>query len=629
MEDIMIFGKNRHFFGGIEPSSMIEFSAKLDEYGHIVIEGTPPSDTIIEGQTLCTVDGVIICRRNDKYPKDEFDGEKVADIKGTEPFQIVDPEPYDDLKAYYYAAFPYSKQGVYNRSNDNRTSLNIPEPMKMFSLSVEMGPTHPSIIINVEFPDNVDGGVIRKSTLGYPIDENDGELVDVRDNTFGADKCTDSNVEYGVTYYYSIFPYRNGVYFYNNENRASKQVTKYTYLFGYDIDLADSNPATRVSYPSDVDNYEFTPAAMDFTADTFNYGSWPSEAGDKFMPRPCMLKYDGTVDHYLDPSDYTKKVDGTNSNVTSTSSGANAMMEWSKIWTKRWEENGIYHFRCSDSQIDDEYECWCNYDKNDNQIDHFYTSIYMASKAASESHLRSYGAAVSPAAFAVDTQVLYAKENGEGWNVGLVSDWFLIQDLLVMMAKTTDGQTAYGNGISSTGNSGDTVSNGALNEKGLFWGSKIWGTSGGVKVFGMEHWWGNGNKYVAGLIYKNKKYYMKLTRGTKDGSTVNDYSTSLSNTDGYISIGTQPTLTASQYEYISDMETLPFGRIPITVTGSSNTYEADSVYNNGSQGFAQVGGPTNNGNGNGPFTLFLSLGNATGTYTTLSCKPALVVDEEV
>jgi hypothetical protein len=310
------------------------------------------------------------------------------------------------------------------------------------------------------------------------------------------------------------------------------------------------------------------------------------------------------------------------------------MMEWSKIWTKRWEEDGIYHFRCSDVKLDDEYECWCNYDRNDNEIDHFYTSVYMATALDANYSTTVYSySGKAPVNSTVSDLTDRIRKNGEDWYVGLVSDWFLIQDLLVMMAKTTDGQTAYGNGISSTGNYDNAVNTGALNKKGLFWGSKSWTTTGGVKVFGMEHWWGNGLKYVAGLIYKQKKYYMKLTRGTKDGSTVNDYFKSCENTDGYISIETQPTLTWGQYEYISDMETLPFGRIPITVTGSSNTYEADSVYNNASNtsssAFAQVGGPTNNGNGNGPFTLFFDLGDVSGTYTTLSFRPALVVDEEV
>jgi hypothetical protein len=49
-----------------------------------------------------------------------------------------------------------------------------------------------------------------------------------------------------------------------------------------------------------------TPAGMNFSTGVFNYGGWENAF---FMPRPCMLKYDGTVDYYLDPNDYTKRVD--------------------------------------------------------------------------------------------------------------------------------------------------------------------------------------------------------------------------------------------------------------------------------------------------------------------------------
>jgi hypothetical protein len=54
-----------------------------------------------------------------------------------------------------------------------------------------------------------------------------------------------------------------------------------------------------------------TPAAMGSTS--FNYGSWKNAF---FMPRPCMLKFDGTVDYYLNPNDYSKKEDGTASDIT-------------------------------------------------------------------------------------------------------------------------------------------------------------------------------------------------------------------------------------------------------------------------------------------------------------------------
>jgi hypothetical protein len=37
----------------------------------------------------------------------------------------------------------------------------------------------------------------------------------------------------------------------------------------------------------------------------FGYGDWKDAF---FMPRPCMLRYDGTVDYYLDPNDYSRKL---------------------------------------------------------------------------------------------------------------------------------------------------------------------------------------------------------------------------------------------------------------------------------------------------------------------------------
>lgn len=42
------------------------------------------------------------------------------------------------------------------------------------------------------------------------------------------------------------------------------------------------------------------------TVPYFSYGDWENAF---FMPRPCMLKYDGTVDYYLDPDDYAHKAD--------------------------------------------------------------------------------------------------------------------------------------------------------------------------------------------------------------------------------------------------------------------------------------------------------------------------------
>lgn len=394
------------------------------------------------------------------------------------------------------------------------------------------------------------------------------------------------------------------------------------YLYGYDIDLDNSDPSARVTYPSDVDNASFTPAAMNFSSDVFNYGGWAFDPGEKFMPRPCMLTYAGVVDHYLNPNDYTKKVDGTASSVADSSFGGNAMMEWPKIYTKRWESNGVYHFRCSDTPQDDEWDCWCNYDRNDNQIDHFYTPIYFGSlisgKLRSSCGIGITGLNELYTDATAASEITYAKANGDDWYTEVLADRLLLHDLLVMMARSTECQTAFGYGRckSSLTNS---IRNGTMNTKGMFWGSN--NQTSGVKVFGMENVWGNLWRRTAGWINDNGTQKVKLTRGTHDGSTAADYNADGS---GYKTVA-NTTPAGKSGGYISSMKTEAFGRLPVTASGSSSTYEADGMwYNNGYVDYAFFGGRYSGGLLVGPFYADLSY-RASDKGPTLgaaiSCKP--------
>ena len=88
------------------------------------------------------------------------------------------------------------------------------------------------------------------------------------------------------------------------------------------------------------------------------------------MPRPCMLKYDGTVDYYLNPDDYTLKENGEASDVSNTAYEGNAMMEFSPVFVKAKrvvtpasedgqtpESSKLYLYFCS-HKYDDDYECY-------------------------------------------------------------------------------------------------------------------------------------------------------------------------------------------------------------------------------------------------------------------------------
>lgn len=398
-----------------------------------------------------------------------------------------------------------------------------------------------------------------------------------------------------------------------SDTTVSVTATFREYLYGFDLTIADSNPATRVTYPSDVENSGFAKAVMNFGG-AFSYGSWPSTPGEKFMPRPCMLRFNGTVDYYLNPNDYTKKADGTTSDVANMNYGGNAMMEWPKIYVKRWESNGVYHFRCSDMKVDSDYECWSNYDKNNKEIPHFYTPIFFGSKDGSN-RLRSISGQSNFVSNTAQTEVTYAKNNGADiWYTEVLSDRELVNDLLTMMFKSTDLQATAGYGVCSAS---AAIAPGSMNTKGLFWGAGD--KTSGVKVFGMENWWGNIFRRIAGWCISGGTQKVKLTRGTKDGTTVGDYNF---DGNGYKTISG---VNLTRSGYISKMKTEPFGRFPMEANGSTTTFEADQVWADSGNGYyAYVGGYWSVALNCGPFCAVLYVEPSStdaNIGAALSCKP--------
>lgn len=401
-----------------------------------------------------------------------------------------------------------------------------------------------------------------------------------------------------------------------------------SYYFGYDMNTADSNPATCISYPEDVDNAHFSKAVMNFGG-AFDYGGWPSTPGSTFMPKPCMLKYDCTVDYYLDPNDYGTKEAGGASDIANVDYGGNAMMEWPKIYTKRWQDGDIYHFRCSDAKLDSEYECWCNYDANDQEIDHFYTAIYTGS-TDTNGRLRSLSGADPTVSVTFGAARAQAGNNqstipNTQYEIDLLSDLKLIQDLLIMMFKSTNLRATAGFGVSDSSLTAP-ISSGTMNTKGLFWGARA--GKDGVKVFGMENYWGNIYRWINGWITIGREQYVKLTRGTKDGSTTNSYNET---GDGYIHLEncTLNNDNVSTQGYIKTFGCFSHGIYPISLLGSDASYIPDLVNviatsNTSSVSISIISGLYSQIGATGPFRSRHYIPASTNNDTisaSLSCKP--------
>ena len=512
---------------GLRPHVMKTMVGTYDRIlGKYKLKFEEPDDTIIEGQTLCTVEKVVIVRKKDSEPTSESDGTVVLTVARADFGQYVDTFFVDESLTpnggdiYYYKAFPMGDGGLYNTSSESTGPL----------------------------------------------------------------ECV---------------PY---------------------HLYGFTINPNESDPASCVSYIAE--NTNFAPAGMNYTSDTFDYGDW----GDAWFIkniRPCMLKYDGTVDYELDPNDYTKKkADGTASDVTNTSYAGNAMVGIPKVYTKIANNtDGTISVYFSDVKIDDEFNCYAHIDSAGNEMDYTYMPIYNGSNVSDR--MRSISGQNVSNTTTVTTEITYAKANNTGsdtiWYTEVLSDRMLINLLLVLIGKSTDSQTVFGtgntNGYVSSSDYG-LLTTGTMDKKGLFWGNQD--TKSGVKVFGMENWWGNIYRRIAGWICSNGTHKIKLTRGTYDGSTTEGYNTT---GDGYIPVSG----VAGANGYISKMVGSEYGLFPSETSGSSSTHYCDYFYGSTSNvRYAYVGGVLHNGLDCGAWSSHLINAASSSHWSigaSISCKP--------
>lgn len=402
-------------------------------------------------------------------------------------------------------------------------------------------------------------------------------------------------------------------------------VLKLTTIFAVHYSESDSD-GNSCDYPqgysnSDWDDYFY----VDLTTGTPHYGDWSNDLAKFLFPKSCMLKYDGTVDYYLDENDESKKIDGTVSDYNNFSYGGNAMMEWGQdgkriYWTIIPDSAGDgWTFVVGDGDYDGLLHPWNHYDANNNLIWHFYTPKYHGT--VNNGKLRSIAGSQASSGNTRQTDVTYARANGNGYDTEVYADWFLISMLLVLMSKSLKTQVKYGRGYCdyTWNNRNDSKVAGGMYDKGQFYGTSEGGTSGlGVKVFGMEHPWGNMWRGIRGLMNVGNNWKVKLTRGNIDGTSVSDYNFDGS---GYEQVGS---VSGTSGGYISKMNITSKGLVPKVVSGSETTYYEDGGWFASGTMYTLVGGTWAYGSRDGGFGVdgTSAPSNAyAGIGAALSCKP--------
>lgn len=365
-----------------------------------------------------------------------------------------------------------------------------------------------------------------------------------------------------------------------NADIATLRLALDTKIYGIRIDKQDANPDTRVTYLYDA--VGMTPAYMDFNSGSFNYGSW---ADIWFIKnnRPIALKFDGTVNYELDHTDFTKKFDGTTSDVSDPNYAGNFMSEMPTVYVKRWEDSRYNYIAFSNKQVNSDFLAQAHTNANGTVNSAIYLPMFKGWKD-SNNKLRSLMGTYPTGSTTGTNEVTYVSNNGAGWQIWDKAKIDLIIDLIMLITKSTNCRTKIGNGCCLTYNASDTTNYGKM-ESGYetdgttrsasaqFYGSEGTDVTNYGKhhmiAFYIEDLWGNRWDRCLGFNLVDNIYKVKMT----PPYVLNSDST-------YQSLSVTP--PSSTEEWLKNVSSGVYGDVPTEVGASSTSGFASYFYKNAS-----------------------------------------------
>lgn len=316
---------------------------------------------------------------------------------------------------------------------------------------------------------------------------------------------------------------------------------RYYFVYGVRIPLSSSSPASP----------EYTDDAVGMTS---GYDGWATNSIIESI-KPCILK-DGVVQYYLNKTDLSKKVDGTASNLTSTSVG-DVMVEIPKIGYRMYSDGTYQYIKITDQTNHPDY-CYLAHSLSaEGDCDKIYIGAYLA--MYSNNKIYSISGTDAHTSYTIANARTYAQNRGTGYQILSFYPWTLIQCLYTIIYKNLDSETSLG--IGRIGNNNTAGKTGVANSLGPCYGTPL--QAGNPLCFlNIEDPWGSLNCFLDGLYVDSSKKVYTAYKDFNDTGANYPYVTDLASVSGGFVKAIQGTNTS--------------GFMPKEGNGSSTTYYCDT-----------------------------------------------------
>lgn len=252
-------------------------------------------------------------------------------------------------------------------------------------------------------------------------------------------------------------------------------------VYGFIEHCATLAPDKRIEYIGK--NVDYTPISVTMGGG-FSIGSWGNFsviANNK----PWMVKNDGTPDYELLESDYTKKaVDGTTASDVANVSYAGGAFSWiQKIYKKEYLVGDDRYVLFSETKKEG-FEAVGFIDSSDKELEGVWLPMFYNTDGTTKATCIGTGQPEASNATAAQKTAIDAFGSRARFFGGPIIN--TIADLLIMWAKTTDLQGAYGKGNCS-GYVNDATQNYGVLANAVVGGGQFYGTSDGTSLNKILH----------------------------------------------------------------------------------------------------------------------------------------------